>query len=411
VDANARVAQGVSVLHRLEAKPMGWPALLATGLVYLALLLVPVAALAYMGLLAAIAAPTASSADNEVWRTVEAKRVEWRKATKAMDYRALVANLNATEEAKPLPGPASAESLQAVEARLHHAIPADLREFYGVADGLPGKSIASIAGLRALTQADVVNADGVGRAITIYPANGEPIEIKAAEAIHWWYLGGMDSTLFYLPEPDARLPGVRVVDAWPEDPTTHATLREYLEMLRVGDEETAYYEAQFAAREARAGKRLANADVPKLMSEWQEPGLAQSLMGVGWPGPAESGALDAAERRIGARLPADLRRALETHDGFPPLSLLPAAELDTLGRQAGRVEAPSKRIDSKAMADCIIVAAMKPPARGGRDKLFPSLLWCPGRGDESWVAMETEKPYASFRQWLLARTVRVAAAG
>jgi len=403
-ETRGRVAQGLRVLHRLDIKPMGWPALLLTSAVYASLLVVPLAALAYVGW----AQPFSAPANNEQWRVVEAQRVEWRKAAKSASYADLLARLAGADPEQPRPMPAGAEAFRAAEARLHRAIPDDLRAFYETSDGLPAESIASLAELRELTPNDVIYADGEGRAITVYPSSGRPVQIKASEAVHWWFLGGQDSTLYYLPDPDSRLPGVRVVDAWPEDPTTHASMREYLEMQYVANEEVAYYETQHAARVAKARQRLAKAEVPELLSVWPRPGLAQSLAGKGWPGPAGEQALQGAEARIGMRFPDDLRRALATHDGFPPLHLLPSAEMDTVERKAAMLD-DRARIGSD-VARCVVVAATRPDPRSHQTAIFPTLFWCPANGAEAWVEVNPRKTWPSFQQWLLERSTERAAA-
>jgi len=402
-DPRARVTQALAVEHRLEAKPMGGFALLATSLVYAALLVVPVAALAYMGIL-----PSASTSVSEVaeaqMRRLAVQRAEWREQAKSATLAELVVAVAAADPDHPLPAPARPEAVAAAEARLHHRMPEDLRAFYAIADGLPGESIAAIADLRALTPKDLVYADGVGRAVNFYPERGEPIEIPAAQTRGWWFLGGPESTLYYLPEPHARLPGVRVFDAWPEDPTAHATLRDYLEVRYAGQKETDFYEAEHQQRLARAKQRLDGASVPELMAAWPEPGFMRSAIGRGWPGPAGESDLAQVERRIGAPLPPDLRLALRTHDGFPPLDLVPAVELDTLARQANR-------LDEKAQAQfarCVVVAAMHLDSRNPRTTI-PRLLWCPGLQASAWVDPGSGQRYASFQQWLFERASERAA--
>ena len=145
----------------------------------------------------------------------------------------------------------------------------------------------------------------------------------------------------------------------------------------------------------------------------------QSLLGKGWPGSASSSELGSAEQRIGLRFPSDLRTALETHDGFPPLNLLSVSELDTVGAQAavidtgafsGTAGAGKSLAAEDQYRQCLVVVAIGRD-RKIRDKLFPSLLWCPANRESTWITLPARKSYGTFHDWLFERATERAAAG
>jgi Zn-dependent protease len=435
--AATRVNQALQVAQRLEMKPMGALARISTGLVYVALLVVPVGAGIVWLLDASAAAPSGYDQAAMAARMAEQQTQQdaWRKEAKAMPLPALLRALSDVpgfdDSLKALPAPATPAQFDAAQARLGAPLPAQLRELYSLADGVPAAGIAPLA--------EVAKADESAIAQLAYDGNlyfndDGGLVLPAASVHGWWHLGGdEEAPLFYLPTPPRELPGKHIVSLWLESPSTHADLRDFLEMRLVEQRQAADYDVRWKAARARATVALANTPTPALLAAWetpQAPLLARLIMaasGVGAePGPASDADLRAAEARLGAKLPVELAAVLRVHDGFRPLQLRPAAELvrwPAFAATDPRRSTPwlppgpahgeggeALALDSEAaIAHCVVVAGRDgKPERAGL--AWAGLLWCPDGKPAAWVAPTSKRGYATLRDWLLPQAAHVRAA-
>ncbi len=222
--ALVRVRQALSVRQRIEVQPMGAAARMATSLVYLSLLLVPVVGLlGYSHLL---------GGDAELQARFEAQastRVALQAEAATLSLATLVRDLaiGADDE---IPEAASSMAFARAEARLGRPLPLELRSFYEVADGLPALDLLPLDQVAPPTSAQVEMLSGVDHRLHLEDSVGTWVELEAATAERWWHLGGWeDAPLFYLPDPHPRLPTTRIINYLIESPGVHTSLRDYLD--------------------------------------------------------------------------------------------------------------------------------------------------------------------------------------
>jgi hypothetical protein len=134
--------------------------------------------------------------------------------------------------------------------------------------------------------------------------------------------------------------------------------------------------------------------VPQLLDRMPQPGWLErrALDLPGLPGPAPMSKIEAAETRIGIRLPPSLRTLYTHHDGFPPWAIVPLEHLRHLEEEASSRRSSVSRFDDSLVfhgtegdselrleaADlrgCLIVG--ETPAGSLRNEALPVILWCP----------------------------------
>jgi len=425
INAPQRVKQASEVLVRLETKPMGGLARLATGAVYAALLIVPLSALLFFQLPLGM---DAGDVDFEQ-RVLEEQqaRAAYQETVRSVALKQLLLELS---NEQPLVAPASNESLAAGASKLGRPLPDELREIYQISDGVPGVDLRPVAELEpATTLAEI--AEYTDTLYIGYQEGDEyrDAEIPIGEVTGWWHIGGDgEAPLFYLPEPDPRLPGMRVVSHFYESPMAYASLRDWLEQAWIGRQEEAAAMAAHAVRSQQASETLRDASLADLAAAFQPP---QSLLlrllvdQPEWPQGASAETLAAHASRMQLELPEDYAEFLQLHDGFPPLQLLPVAEL-ALWQERAVLMQPERRtalfesfatpdpdvaaeqslvgLREESVQDCFVAAAMQraDAAAGFR----PSLLWCPHAAVESrWIDLSWRRRFPSFRAWLTERAV------
>lgn len=432
--AQHRINQALATLTQLEMRPMGHAARLATGTLYLGLLAGPLLALLLGGMLGGLIADggaAVGAADAETrWQAEQAERAALLSQAQTLDWPELLRG-DTADEAAPR-APASAAALAAAEARLGAALPEELRAFYVRSDGAPAHAlhrleqvVPAAAWLDALFGADP--------APLYVPLGGDDegyAEIPLREARDWWHLGGHDEApIFYLPRPDPRLPGRRVLRYDFEAPAAFASLRAWLEDEWAAQAQAERSERAFAVRLQAQREAWRDASVGEVLEAFPRPGLLLRWLAddPGWPGGASAAALAAAEARLGLRLPADYAELLRRHDGFPPLQLLPSDELARWREQRARFDdeavallfgaAPVRTAEDGGrvlahlaepmVADCVVVAALRLPDT----RRQPQLLWCP-QADPAhhWIELHSRRAHAGFRQWLIGRSAPLAVA-
>ncbi|HWT15544.1 MAG TPA: hypothetical protein VN581_07160 [Patescibacteria group bacterium] len=190
------------------------------------------------------------------------------------------------------------------------------------------------------------------------------------------------------------------------------------------DEQTAPAAQEVDARRQAAMADLANADIGTMVARFERPAwwLRWFYQVPDWPPPARAGDVAAAERRIDARLPDDLREFYARHDGFPMLQLgaladvapvavpteievatslleTPFAVVDDAGRDASDL-----RLSSEHLLDCHRLSPALPPELA-RHLPWPALIWCP-RLESAGAAIvntSTRRAYRDFDRYLRAR--------
>ena len=434
-----RINQALAAVTQLELRPMGHAARLATGTVYFGLLAGPLLLLVLGGVFGALL-PDGGAWSAESEAAAEAAYRERAEVERTLQAQArslpLPQLLQGGDAGATVPAPAAEAALAAAEARLGGALPDELRALYAQADGAPALALQPIDAVvpAARLLDDVFGAEG-GPLFVPRPGDDAAFaEIPLRDARGWWHLGGYDQApLFYLPRPDPRLPGQRVLRYDFEAPAGYATLRDWLE--------ASWVEATLAERDERAlaarlqAQREAWRDAPvgELLDTFPRPGLLARWLSDGpdWPDGASDAALAAAEARLALRLPPDYAELLRRHDGFPPLQLLPAAELARWREQRARFDDASvqllfgsgpvltaddggvtlAQLSEAMVAECVLVAALRLPEAAQRERLHPQLVWCPQADPaQRWIELHSRRAHADFRHWLIGRSAPLAVA-
>jgi cell wall assembly regulator SMI1 len=398
---------------------MRWPVHLATGVVYLALLVVPVGGLlGYSGLLV--------EGDD-----IAAFDLEWEQARQTLTAEA--AGLPLAELVAALvdgtPVAADIEHVEQAEARLGARLPDELRALYRLNDGLPELGLSPLAELAPATDAfaDYLEA---GVDVLGIEAGDDWHDVPIAAARGWWRLG--DDTVYYDPAPQPAIAGVRVIDGLAGYASLQAWLQASYVSLRMGlwtaeRHQRALLESRAALVEAGVDELLGAFEPPDLLSRWL-------LRVEPWPGPADPALIGDAERRLGRLFDADLRELWLRHDGFPPLGLLSPAEVAEWASLRARMPEEladaltmsvaefaeagesGRSFDPTALRACLVIGASRigaypDEAPDGR-ALFPQLLSCPpGAGLPAIVDLSQRVGHADFRSWLRDRAARVRAVG
>ncbi len=415
-DASTRIQLALRVQLRLDNRPMGHVSRALISLVYISLLIVPVA-----GLVVYSSSDIGSDiASAERW-TAEQER--FAAEAHSLDLAALVDALSEGAGSARLP-PASEAAIAAAGARLGHSLPNELRAVYALTDGLPAFGLRPVAELAraADTGIDALLLDAPS--LLVDRGDGTQVEIDRATLGQWWDIGGdAEYRLLYLPVDEPRLPGVRLLQLDYGFAVTRTDLRTALAgqwaTLRAGQARA----ARFDAVRERIEAEWADKPVDALIDAWQPRDLLVSLLAgdVAWGDAADQQAFDAAAQRLGAPLPDELRAVLARHDGFPPLQLLPSAEVaewrdvaaevnqEWLAMMAQATDDPDAvAIDDAAISDCRLVAGLRFADADGQRNTLPRLLWCPQHA-KPWLDIGERRRYASLRAWIAPQAIQAAA--
>jgi Zn-dependent protease len=430
--AALRVEQGLQLANALRAQPMGGAARLLTGSVYLGLLVVPVAGLLAWAIGMGSLLGGASPAYLERW---QAQQEEAAAEARALSFGELVAALQGPDAR---PARTSAESIEEAESRLGRRLPMELRELYAGSDGIPALDLLPLARLQpAARLVDELAGQGVDT-VWLYHQD-EQRELALASLRDWWLLrDAEDDWLLIDPAQSPRLEGLRVL--WMgyggEGHSGHASLRDWLE--------TAYVQQRMAERSSedldraseRARRELAQAPLPELLQGPEPQGLLIRLLArpPALPGPVDGADLDALQSRAGFALPADYRELLALHDGFPPLQLFPADQVQPWRQARGAIVpellpillgqfegeesmqlasgAKVMVLDEAELGDCLVLAGYRYRGDGVGDDLHPTLLLCPPHSHpEPLIQLAERRRYAGLRPWLVEQAARRRAAG
>lgn len=408
--APSRIQEATQVLQRQRVAPMRALAATLTGLVYLALLAVPVMVLFYLSAFA-----PEPQIDAQIER-LQQQQADLKRQVSTLDLRRLL------ESHGTLQAPASASALAAAEARLGRPLPSELRQLYRISDGLPELMWNPLAELAPAASA--IDTDFAPYTDKLYldTPDGEAVEIPLADTRQWWQIGGDDeSLLLYLPEPHARLPHVRLVSLWLESPGAFRSVRDWLESEWMSEEMARMQANELAARTEAARMRLHGARVDELLQalEPADAGLSEWLSNQQQPSPpASEAAIVAAETRLRLQFADDHRALYRYADGVPTQQLLPLADLLRYADLVAPMEPERRRallsfgiggppallatslpeLHEEQLAGCLVVAAA---GRTPQTRL-PRLLWCDGQqAYPGWIEPARHLRWPGFRDWLL----------
>lgn len=429
--AAVRVEQGLQLANALRTEPMGLPARMATSAVYVGLLVVPVAGLLVWAIGMGSLLGGASQAYMERWSALQEEATA---EARALSFRELVAAL---QPADALPSGANSDAIAQAEARLGQDLPGELRELYAISDGIPALDLPPLDRLQsAAGLVDELIGQGV-ETVWLYQQD-EQHEIALATLRDWWLLrDAEDDWVLIDPAEPPRLPGLRAL--WMgfggEGHSAHASLREWLEQAYVQRRLSERSSEDLERASERARIELAEAALSELLDGFEPPGLLMRLLAraPGLPGPVDSADLDGLQARAGFTLPDDYRELLSLHDGFPPLKLFAAAEVQPW-RQAregilpelrplllGRIDGdqglqpdPDAQVmvlDEAELADCLVLAGIRYGGGDAGDDLHPTLLLCPPQSHpEPLIQLAERRRYAGLRPWLIEQVARRRAA-
>lgn len=422
--AALRIQQALGVVQHLAMQPMGAWSRLLTATVYLGLLAGPLAA-------GWIAWQLQADGERAEAQHVRSQTVREGLAVQA-GTRSLAELLADLGDGARLPPPATEAALALAGERLGAVLPEALQALYRTANGVPALDLAPVEQLvvaDAALQRDSEYSDGV---LLIDLGDGDWAEVPVAEASGWWQLGEhQDGLLLFLPQAHPRLPGIRVIDYQYESPVAYPSLQAWLQASWVVAEETRQQLAEQGRRGRALRESLRPLDLAGLLAEHPRPDLLARLQGQpsALPDPADSADLARAAQRIGASLPEALQTLYRLHDGFPPLQLLPAAQIDRWEAVAARLPAATREAlfapqpeatwaaawsEAEAIADwreasvegCVVVAARQ--VGGDPGWMYPLLAWCP---DGRWIDIVHGARQPDLRAWVREHAVRWRLAG
>lgn len=414
--AARRISLANSILHTLAVQPMKSAQRWLVSLVYMALLIVPVIALA-LTLLVPDDAFTDLYEDPSL--TDEVDRIE--DEAGRLDLTTLI-ELLADDDVVP-PAADAATRLEA-EARLGRKLPAHLAEFYDVADGFPGS-----LGLLPISEVERIDAESLesgelsyyayeGR-LHFYDEKSGALEVPVEQARSWWQIGFSEEWYSLVLLDPASAPGEPAVFVLGEDTGVFTSIADYLRTHYVHRRIADVYEKQALLIEARNRERLQNMSVEELMQQFRTPSLLERLITGEYflPGPADSEALDQAEMRIGRRLPDDHRAALAVFDGYAPAMLLAADAIQRIGDSLPAnidyvvetgIDAGYPAFSRGHVDSCLAIGGnVRNPRDNESAQLFATLVWCPDLPEEyRYLSTVSQKYYPTFREALLANAVR-----
>ncbi len=385
--AAKRIGLANTILHTLAVEPMRAGHRFIVSAVYLALLIVPVGALMLTLMVASDDAYDSQFND-------ELSDIEFERIAEEASRLDIITLVDALADDQGAPPPADATTRLAVEARLGRPLPAQLAAFYDVADGLPGS-----LGLLPLEQVRLVDAtllesgdlsyyvlDG---SLYFYDETAGDLQVSVDEARDWWQVGHNEewlSRVFVDPDAESGQPAVFQLG---EETAAYTSISD---LLRREYEERRYadvYEEQAIRVETRQRERLRGMTTEELMLQFRKPGLLERIITGEYllPGPADEATLDAAESRIGRRLPDDHRAALGVYNGYTQAMLLSADAIQPAGNIADSsieyvveigIDAGYADFSRGHLDACLAVGGHYTRMPDDElEQLYATLLWCP----------------------------------
>jgi len=385
-----RIGLSNRILHQLTVQPMGWLQRSAVSGIYGALLVVPVA-----GLLLWSMDPWTTDAPPEVERIYEEFEGEWEQlASRAQELEMTELLSDLSENTLETP-PASPTALAAAGQRLGRPVPDHLAEFYALNDGaLQSTGIGPVEEIRQVDLEAFVTGDlqyyAYEDQLYFYEqALGEVI-VPIADMKDWWIIGSdTDYLSIVLVDPKAETGDAAVFTFSEGDMSAFETTQDLLRSHWVGRQSQAAYAENSERVRAMLSERMQDMSVSELLGEFREPSLFERILTrqFGHPGSIEPEALAATEDRIGRSLPDDHVEALQIHNGFEPMALLPGEDIRPGSEsvefnieRALEIAHESDRADLTAedLAACWVIAGrIRDRSEIAPGELFATLFWCP----------------------------------
>uniref|UniRef100_UPI003EC12B93 metalloprotease n=1 Tax=Arhodomonas sp. AD133 TaxID=3415009 RepID=UPI003EC12B93 len=424
-DARGRLTDAREVLALVTMRRLPrWHGALIGG-VFAILVAVPVAGLAVAtGFMPLFATLPEASPDTAVQARVQHERQELEAAAEAMSLSELV---DAVSGDAATPRPATPEAIRAAESRLG-VLPASLARLYDAANGLPQLALGRLSAVGPVKEDDAaLELLGYGvydgkQLLFLADADRDYLELPVEHTAEWWVLGNSsygDQRLFWAPNGMPGYPEYHFIDFHMESPTVYRDAGHWLRARWVADRLSEVRQAAIAERRADFRAKLADADVGALVERFPRPTVFARLIGwvPDWPSGASVDAVRALERRVGVSMDPAHADLLRLHDGFPPLSVLSAADVvpfevssdavtpATFERAYTGSDGTDVRLTREGVSDCWVVSGLPMQENGS---IMPQLLWCPDADvrDRAFVDLASATVHRSFREYLVHAVVQ-----
>lgn len=275
------------------------------------------------------------------------------------------------------------------------SLPESLRDFYLHANGLETLGVLPVAEVAPLDPGLFV--DGAlqyhvyeGR-ISFYDHSYNEVVVPVSDTGNWWQIGYRDEWLTYLfVDPSAANGEHTLYEISIEEATAYADLLTKLRFDWANEKSNALYETNAEQMYQMAVARMQNLSISELIALFPKPGLLERfvLSGSALPAPATAKELAETESRIGRSLPADHADLLSIHNGFGPVFLLPAEDIQsaqTVLEASRRSTLDLSNADSDhtlsihELNQCWVIAGLSNNeyAESGATELYAHIYWCP----------------------------------
>lgn len=390
--AAKRIQLAQSVLSQIDMRPMGGVHRSIASLVYLSLVAVPVGVLAFSALdpFSYEMSPEATAIYDELNAEKERFSVE----ASAMSIEELVQEL---AEGDRLAVPATADEIQLLESRMGHSLPDHLREFYLHTNGLDALGLSPVAEIRRVdpklfTDEELQYHVYEGK-LSFYDQSFEEIVVPLEATRNWWQIGyDAEWGYYFFVNPNTAIDENALFEISAEDGSAYVDLLAKLRNAWVNEKSDEIYAANSEQMYAAAVARMQNLSIDELVAMFPKPGLLERfvLSGSSLPGPATKKTISETERRIGRTLPTEHVDLLSIHNGFGPIFMLPAEEIQP-ARNVLDVSRQSTLDLSNADADdenvltmeelnqCWVIAGLSTEGYEDSDaaELYGHIYWCP----------------------------------
>ncbi|MGI9261649.1 MAG: SMI1/KNR4 family protein, partial [Woeseiaceae bacterium] len=369
-------------------------------LVYLSLVAVPVAALGISA-----TSPFSYEISPEataIYDELDAEQARFVAESSAMSLEELVQDLDADGV---LPEPATPDEIDRLEKKMGVSLPDDLREFYLHTNGLDSTGLLAIADVRPIDPNLFVDGElqyhvYQGK-LSFYDHSYNELVVPVAETRDWWQVGYDEEWLTYLfVNPNAAAGENSLFEISIEEASAYADLLTKLRFNWANEKSNKLYEANAEQMYARAVAGMQDLSIDELIAMFPKPGLLERflLSGSSLPRPASAALIAETERRIGRTLPADHTELLSIHNGFGPIFLLPAEQIQS----AQAILEVSRRstldlsnadnddiLSMQELVQCWVVAGLSNEGYedGGATEIYGHIYWCPD--------LEPERQYLS----------------
>lgn len=433
--AAQRIQQVLALSDVLETRPMRRMQAAIVGTLYALLAIVPLLGVVFL-------LDLQRGPDNASYEAGLAERAALQSQAAALPLAALLTDLEV--EGEPVAAASEAELVEA-EGRLGRRLPQELVAFYRLSNGLPAASLAAVGQITAAAPVidQQLRPHGVESLWIWREAQEDELEIPLASLQGWWWIGADfdgQTQLFYQPDADRDIEGLRLISAFNEGSAGYPSLRAYLEHAWV--QQRLWHGQAERHRQALAVHQfqLADAGIDELIElaeVGQQPQGSISLLWwwfVGGAGDAPAGAsgdaLAAAQARVGP-LPEDLQALYRHGDGLPWLGLGPLDAIGTLEQRAASYELGLPNRLLAVMAACSGCDWNSPlpeagaltaqfsgcldlsPASPSSDVrlVLPTVLWCAeSTPHPGWYALRSAQRHATASDALRAVVARMRAA-